>query len=69
MATGKKRIRMLTTVAGGCNYAAGRVVDADAWLADELVRAGHAEFVTATPQQTAEKAVSQRAAKAEKRTK
>lgn len=58
-------IRMLVTVTGSVHYAAGAVVLVSDELAKDLVNAGHAQYTT-TPKKP-EKAVSQAAAKAEKR--
>lgn len=69
------QIRLLISVTGGVNYAAGEVVFETPEIAKDLVNAKHAEYVdgrpanyTATkPSDTTQKATSKAAATAEKR--
>ena len=62
------KIRLLTSVTGGVTYAAGDEVAALEETARDLVRAGYAEFIGGQkPSDTAERAVSPQAKKAEKR--
>lgn len=69
-----KSIRLLTSVTGGVEYAAGWEGEVPDHIADDLIQAGHAEPInppqTKTaqpPHQTSEKAISHQAKKAEKR--
>ena len=61
-----KSIRLLTSVTGGVEYAAGWEGEVPDHIADDLIQAGHAEAVN-PPHQTSEKAISHQAKKAEKR--
>lgn len=59
MSATKKKIRLLTSVAGTAyTYAAGEVVDAPTDIADDLVRAGHAVLEAQPPATQAERATS-----------
>lgn len=60
-------IRLLTSVTGGVNYAAGAVVLETPEIAADLVQAGHAEYTGKKPSDLAERAISKAAAKSEKR--
>lgn len=60
-----KSIRLLTSVTGGVEYAAGWEGEVPDEIADDLIQAGHAEPIN--PPQTSEKAISHQAKKAEKR--
>lgn len=69
-----KSIRLLTSVAGGVEFAAGWEGEVADEIADDLIQAGHAEPInpphtkTATkPSDHTEKAISPAAKKAEKR--
>lgn len=61
------QIRLLTSVTGGVNYAAGEVVLETPEIAADLVNAGHAEYDAAPAAEKSEKATSKQAKQAEKR--
>jgi hypothetical protein len=51
------RIRVNTSIAGtDYTYSAGQEVDAPEYIANDLIRAGHAEIIAAPQVRTAEKA-------------
>jgi hypothetical protein len=61
------KIRLLTSVTGGVNYAAGEEVFETPEIAADLIKAKHAEPVGVKPSDRSEKATSKSAASAEKR--